>query len=178
MDKEFVKEDFESLSIKKSVVNKFKKYSRSIGKSRSMTLLLMLEFFEFNHISPTESLGPRMETLEAFINKRINALIAIVRSIEQEQTLPTKGMLEALFEGLPERSSKKSTPSFEEAFMNIQKQETHVPPKVPGPERMDLENLLKNLEQVNPVLGKPYWKINLDNSEIARLKSKYHVHHH
>ena len=87
-----------TISIKASVAKKFRKYSKEISKSHSMTLLLMLEFFEHNGISPTEDLGPRMQTLENLIKKRINGVIAILKDIEKTQTKPTTGMLMALLE--------------------------------------------------------------------------------
>jgi len=98
MDKGYEKERFESLSIKAPVLKKFRKFSKGISKSQSMTLLLMLEFFEQNGIAPTETLGPKMQTLEELIKKRINGVIAILKDIEKTQTKPTAGMLMALLE--------------------------------------------------------------------------------
>lgn len=98
MDKGYEKERFEMLGIKASVAIKFRKFCRNMGKSQSMTLLLMLDFFEANGISPNESMGPKMQTLEAVIKKRINAVIAIMKDIEKNQTKPTVAMLQALFE--------------------------------------------------------------------------------
>jgi hypothetical protein len=73
-----------------------------------MTLMLMLDFFEDNGISPTESMGPRLETLEArmstLIKKRMNGMIAILKDIEKSQTKPTAAMLYSLFEqSVPEK---------------------------------------------------------------------------
>lgn len=62
-----------------------------------MTLLLMIEFFEYNGISPTEDMGPKMQTLESLIKKRINGVIAILKDIEKSQTKPTVAMMESLF---------------------------------------------------------------------------------
>src|SRR5680860_1299411 len=98
MDKGYEKERFESLSIKAPVAKKFKRYCKGISKSQSMTLLLMLEFFENNGISPEESIGPHIQTLENLIKKRINGVIAIMRDIEKNQTKPTVAMLQTLFE--------------------------------------------------------------------------------
>ena len=98
MDRGYEKERFESFKIKASVAKKFRKYSREISQSRSMTLLLMLEFFENNGISPTENFGPKMVTLESLIKKRINGVIAILKDIEKTQTKPTAGILSALLE--------------------------------------------------------------------------------
>jgi len=101
MDKGYEKERFESLSIKRSVAKKFRRFSKSLSQSQSMSLLLMLDFFENNGVSPNESLGPQIQTLENLIKKRINGVIAIVKDIEKNQTKPTVAMLQALFEQAP-----------------------------------------------------------------------------
>lgn len=98
MDRGYEKEQFESLSIKKSVAKKFRSYCKSISKSQSMTLLLMLEFFRDHGISPMDSLGPHLIASEVRILKRINAVIAIMRDMEKTQTKPTAAMILSLFE--------------------------------------------------------------------------------
>lgn len=102
MDKDYEKERFEKLGIKTSVAIRFRKFCKNMSKSQSMTLMLMLDFFEENGISPSESMGPRMETLEtrmaALIKKRMNGMIAILKNIEKSQTKPTAAMLYSLFE--------------------------------------------------------------------------------
>tara|TARA_R110002049_G_scaffold34079_1_gene111634 strand:+ start:1144 stop:1536 length:393 start_codon:yes stop_codon:yes gene_type:complete len=97
MDKGYEKEGFETFKIKASVAKKFRKFSKKMSKSQSMTLLLMIEFFEENGISPNETLGPNMQTLESEIKKRINAVIAIIKDIEKHQNKPTTAMLQSLF---------------------------------------------------------------------------------
>ena len=97
MDEEFKKEQFETLKIKSSVAKKFRRFSRTISKSQSISLMLMIEFFEDNGISPTESMGPKMQSLETLIKKRINGVIAILKDIEKGQTKPTVAMLQSLF---------------------------------------------------------------------------------
>lgn len=102
MDKGYENEKFETLKIKRSVAIEFRKFSKMLSKSQSMTLLLMLDFFKENGISPAERLGPRMETLEnrisLLIKKRMNGMIAIMKEIEKSQTRPTVAMLNSLFE--------------------------------------------------------------------------------
>ena len=102
MDDQFQKERFEKLGIKTSVAIRFREFCKKMSKSQSMTLLLMLDFFEENGISPSESMGPRMETLEVrmatLIKKRMNGMIAILKDIEKSQTKPTAAMLYSLFE--------------------------------------------------------------------------------
>tara|TARA_Y100000588_G_scaffold360440_1_gene420310 strand:- start:95 stop:349 length:255 start_codon:yes stop_codon:yes gene_type:complete len=58
----------------------------------------MVDFFEMNNISPNELMGPKMQTLENLIKKRINAVIAITRDMEKNKVNPTLGILESLME--------------------------------------------------------------------------------
>jgi len=48
-----------------------------------MALLIILEFFEHNGISPYEDMGPRKTALASLIKKRFNGMIAIVKNIEK-----------------------------------------------------------------------------------------------
>ncbi len=98
MDKGYEKERFEKLRIKVSVAQKFRKFCKKMSLSQSMTLLLMIEFFEDNGISPHESVGPKMQTLESLIKQRINGVIAIMKDIEKNQTKPTVAMIQSLFQ--------------------------------------------------------------------------------
>src|SRR5690606_12833843 len=98
MDKEFEKEGYAGLRIKKSVARKFRKYCKILSRSQSMTLLLMLQFFEHSGLSPQESIGPNVHTLESLIKNRIHGVISIIKDMEKHQTKPTVAMLQNLFE--------------------------------------------------------------------------------
>ncbi|GAA4954656.1 hypothetical protein GCM10023314_30400 [Algibacter agarivorans] len=97
MDRGHEKEAFTTISFKCATAKKFRIFSKKMGASNSMTLLLMIEFFESNGISPKESIGPQMQTLESLIKKRINGVIAIMKDIEKNQTKPTVAMMQSLF---------------------------------------------------------------------------------
>lgn len=98
MDEGFEKERFETLKIKASVTVKFRRFCKTMSRSQSMTLLLMLEFFRDHGISPTDSLEPNLIASEVRILKRINAVIAIMRDMEKTQTKPTAALLLSLFD--------------------------------------------------------------------------------
>ncbi|AEM71513.1 hypothetical protein Murru_2475 [Allomuricauda ruestringensis DSM 13258] len=98
MDKGYEKERFAAMKVKISVAIKFRSFSKRQGKSHSMTLLAMVEFFEHNGISPDERMHETIASLKYLIKRRFNAMVAIMRSIEKEQTLPTVSMIQALFE--------------------------------------------------------------------------------
>lgn len=120
MDKGYEKEQFKSLSIKVSVADKFNRFCKEMSLSKSMTLLVMLDFFEENGISPAEAMGPRMETLEtrisSLIKKRMNGMIAIMKDIEKSQTKPTAAMLYSLFQQIepPKKNLILEKKSFEQ----------------------------------------------------------------
>lgn len=114
MDEDFKKEGFCTVKIKSSIAKKFRIYARHLGCSQSMCLLLMLEFFETNRLSPKEQMGPHMQTLERLVKKRISALIAIVRDIEKQQTKPTALMLQTLFENDQPGEPIPKEPKFKE----------------------------------------------------------------
>ena len=98
MDRGYEKERFQSFKIKASVAKKFRKYSREISQSQSMTLLLMVELFENNEISPKENFGPTGRRTENRLKKRINAVIAIMKDVEKNKANPTLAILESLME--------------------------------------------------------------------------------
>jgi hypothetical protein len=98
MDENYKKEKFETLKIKSSVAKKFRRHCKKMSQSQSMYLMIMLEFFEHNDISPYEDLGPHKMMLANLIKKRFNGLIAIIKNIEKFQTKPTAAMMSSLFE--------------------------------------------------------------------------------
>ena len=98
MDNGYEKEQFTTISFKYSVAKKFRVFSKKMKASNTMTLLMMLDFFEMNNLSPKESIGPTVHTLENLIKKRVSAVIAILRDMEKSQTKPTVAMMQSLFQ--------------------------------------------------------------------------------
>lgn len=90
-----------------------------------MSLLAMMDFFAVNGISPDERMHETIASLTYLIKRRFNAMVAIMRSIEKEQTLPTVSMIQALFE--QELESDKG--EWEGDFDFIEGQLTETKPK-------------------------------------------------
>lgn len=97
---------FITIKIKESTAKKFRIFCKKLSKSQSDTLEIMLTFFKENEVSPMESIGPTIHTLESLIKKRINGMVAILKNIEKSQTLPTQTMMQLLFEGNPPKKKK------------------------------------------------------------------------
>ncbi len=178
MDEKLKKERFESLSIKASVAKKFRRYCKIISQSQSMALLLMLEFFKDNGLSPKESIGPHIKTLENLIKKRMNGMIAIMRDIEKTQTKPTTTMLELLFE---QKLIDEEPEMVEKKFSNAIREEKKIEITVPKIryERLhsklilvkdDFKYVLENVKLVKNNFSKSYFKLELTEGELEKFK--------
>lgn len=89
---------YKTLHIHTATAQRFRTFSKTHFNSQTEALATMLNFFEINEISPKEDLGPTGRRLETIVKKRINAVIAIIRDIEKNQTKPTLALLETLFQ--------------------------------------------------------------------------------
>lgn len=134
-------ERFKSLSIKEPVLLKFRRFSKLFGKSQSMTLLAMMEFFERHGISPDQHFGETIASMKLFIKRRFNAMVAIMRSIEKEQTLPTVSMMQALFQ---QELDPEEGDEWEGDFDFFEKQLTEINTPT-NPELMDKETTVPKI---------------------------------
>ena len=172
-----MKNFFVTLKIKLETAEGFRKFSRDLGKQQTDALQLMMDFFIKHGLNPSEDLGPNMKTLEGNINKRINAVIAIIRDIEKTQTKPVLAMIQLLFQENTDQKKKilieKSSVSNEERKLHSQPEpETLLKLKI-SETRSDLQMLLKNVALVRNSFGTPYLRLNLSQDEFKSLQTKY-----
>ncbi|RIV69378.1 BfmA/BtgA family mobilization protein [Flagellimonas aequoris] len=191
MDKGYEKQRFRTIRVKSSVALKFRRFSRRFGQSRSMTLLLMIEFFERHGISPDQHLGETIASMKLFMKRRFNAMVAIIRSIEKEQTLPTVSMIQALFEqeldpeegneweGDFEFFEKQLTEINTPANPELQDKETTVPKIVHKrlKERMeelkaDFGHVLDHVSVAKNRFGKDHLKLDLKPGALEKYRTK------
>ena len=99
-------DDFNTIRLKKKTIDKFKKYSKKISPSYSETLDFMIAFFEDNNLTPYDTLGMNRTSLQNVFNKRLDAVVSILRNVEETQLKPTKKMLESLFDEIDEKQPK------------------------------------------------------------------------
>ncbi|MFI8606320.1 BfmA/BtgA family mobilization protein [Cellulophaga baltica] len=71
-----------------------------MSPSYSETLDFMIAFFEDNNLSPYDTLGMNRTSLQNVLNKRLDAVISILRQVEETQLKPTKKVLKFLFQGI------------------------------------------------------------------------------
>ena len=172
------KNNFVTLKIKLETAEGFRNFSRDLGKQQTDTLQLMIDFFTKHGLNPSEDLGPNMKTLEVNLNKRINAVIAIIRDIEKTQTKPVLAMLQLLFQ---ENTDQKKKILIEKTSISHEERKPH---SLPKPEtlfksrisetRSDLQMLLENVVVVRNNFGTLYLRLNLSLDEFKSLQTKYH----
>ncbi|WP_339700761.1 BfmA/BtgA family mobilization protein [uncultured Marixanthomonas sp.] len=89
---------FSRVSFHTDTVERFKQYAIENDVNYTETLEAMLDFFEKHSIDPFVPFDNSIHSLKLLIDKRMDAVVAILRQIEREQTKPTKEMLDRLFE--------------------------------------------------------------------------------
>ncbi len=181
MDLGYEREAFATLKIKSSIAKKFKKFCGQMSASQSMTLHMMLEFFENNGISPKESLGPKIQTLEHLIKKRVNGLVAIIKNIEQTQNKPLLAMMQSLFAevALPKQElwlerKPENVPIAEDHKLQSIKLQMEILElkRELTTRKADMQMILENVEHVKNNFGKSYLRLNLGLDQLESLKKK------
>lgn len=112
-------DSFSTIRFKRKTARRFQEFSKTHFKTHTETMEAVLDFFFYNEISPREKLGPTGRTIEANLKKRINAVIAIMRDMEKNQTKPTMAMIESLFHA---EEPKKTALILEKKFVQDRKE--------------------------------------------------------
>lgn len=176
MDKGYEKERFISLSIKASVAKKFRSYSKYMGASQSRTLLMMIEFFQVNEVSPKDRLGETISSLKYQMKRRFNAVIAIIKTIEKHQTQPTAIMLQKLFEEASKEEGEEDydfgTPTLitENEELDYYKGAYNRSQKEYQTLKNDVELIIKKTRYVRNNFGMGYYRINISKTEFEHFK--------
>lgn len=157
---------------------RFRVFSRLVSNSHTHTLEAMMNFFEWNDLSPNDDLGINNNRT----NKRINAVIAILKNIEKQQTLPTKAMLDTLFQEIarvedteekeedfhfesPEPLSRDTElEQYRNRYEEMQQQL--------GSYKNRMQELLKRMSYVKGTFGKGHYKLDMDKTEFEKLKKR------
>ena len=146
----------------------------------------MLDFFIYNEISPKESFGPNGRTIANLIKKRFNAMAAMMKNMEKHGVLPTKAMLELLFEHSPQKKQgqapllidgKGPDPERDRFFKKVEeaiameKDFTNIKRDF-GELRTDFLNVLNRVELVKGSFGKPRLQLDMAPEDFQKLKIK------
>ncbi|MFK5982223.1 MAG: BfmA/BtgA family mobilization protein [Flavobacteriaceae bacterium] len=178
---------FSHVNFKKATVDRFRKFSKQIAKTHTEAMEAMIDFFEDNSISPYESLGVNMTTLESKIKSRINAVIAIIKDIEKSHHKPTTAILQTLFEETSniEKEEKEEydfeTPTLitENEELTYYRKEYYANQENYNALKYDVDTILKNTKYIKHNFGIGYFRLDITKEEFEQLKQKLKdVHHH
>ncbi len=170
-------DDYKTVRIKRKTLTRFKRFSKKVSKSYSLTLEIVMNFFEWHGFLPTDKFGKSMVEEIMKNRKRTEATIAILRDIEKNQTKPTNAMLFSLFQ---ENTSKDET-----KLLEVKKVKEPLPPSggttVPKIQYDKVDQKLKNitnefidlLDKVKvskSSFGKTFLKLEITEAEFVKIK--------
>ena len=202
--KPFKKYKFSAINFKKDVADQFRIFSKKLGASHSDSLKAMLRFFDIHQLSPYESLGNNMDTLERRLKKRMNAMIAIIKDIEKRQTKPTQAMLQLLFEQVA--ATDENTPDIQERELFNPSSSKKIPElkvekEAPSRKVSEVSSweiayhseqekskmlyelysaISSNVRYIKPGLGRNYFRLEMTPKQWEKIQQKieYVYHHH
>jgi len=161
-------------------LKKFKEYSRKTSPSYSQTLEYMIAYFEDTGISPYDTIYNPLLAATIAVNKRSDALMAILRNIEKTQLIPTRLILESLFEGVEkeepayvERTQEEieASKSQEEKLLDYYYKQYEVTNKELFETKEKLQRILDKLVYIKSAFGTNYYRLNIPDNEVEKLKT-------
>ncbi|MRX66246.1 BfmA/BtgA family mobilization protein [Maribacter luteus] len=174
---------YSNITIKKETATRFRSYSKKFNKSHSEVLDGMISYFKENNLDPfgegTKIILDSIKKLERQMMKKIDRLIAIIKNMEKTSIRPTYEMVLILYEAYVKDGRKPTRET-----VNIQKErKDFLEPRntVPKTEhdrvlkefesyKKRCNEILNKVEKVEPIMGKPYLKINMGIGDFESLK--------
>ena len=173
-------DNFFKIRFRRRTAERFKKFSKRVSKSYSESLDAMVDFFEWHGYMPSQRFGKDIIAGQELNRKRIDASIAISKSIEKAQNIPLTNietMLKSLFEEEHKTYNPKELEIEKPDISKTKKEKTTVSRIKYDRVNRKLEEtkdrllyVLEHIESVSNRFGKDYQKINLTTEEVARFK--------
>ena len=174
---------YSNITVKKETATCFRNYSKNFNKSHSEVLDGMVQYFKENDLDPfgeaTEIVVDNIKKLEVKMMKKIDRLIAIIKNMEKTSIRPTYEMMLILYEAYVKdgRKPRREPVQIQEERMYFLEPRNTVPKVEHERILQDFESykkrcngMLQNVEKVEPMMGKPYLRLNMDIGEFEKLK--------
>ncbi|MBA4745260.1 MAG: hypothetical protein H2058_08370 [Muricauda sp.] len=174
---------YSNITVKKETALRFRTYSKKFNKSHSEVLDGMIQYFKENHLDPfgegTKVILDSIKKLQLEMMKKFDRLIAIIKNMEKTSIRPTYEMVLILYEAYVKdgRKPRREPVQLQEERKDFLEPRNTVP-KVEH-DRMLQEfkeyknrcnEILSSVEKVEPMIGKPYLKINMGIGDFESLK--------
>jgi hypothetical protein len=173
--------DFSAISINRIVAERFRFYSKTVARSHTETLELMMDFFEGARISPKNKYLMNYMGYNHRLNKRFDYIEELLRQWGRNSTFPKlHKTLKRIFDEA-DRLEQEKIDDLEfqlkllkdEKANSISKYQYEESKRAQREDRQQILDILEKLQWVKPKFGKPYFKLEMEASELARLKFKY-----
>lgn len=174
---------YSNITIRKETATRFRTYSKRFNKSHSEVLDGMIQYFKENSLDPfgegTKIILDSIKKLERQMMKKFDRLIAIIKNMEKTSIRPTYEMMLILYEayvkdGRKPRSEpvkiKEERMDFLEPRNTVTKTEHDRILQEFKDYKKHCNEILNSVEKVEPMMGKPYLKINMGIGDFESLK--------
>lgn len=174
---------YSNITVKKETAARFRSYSKKFNKSHSEVLDGMVSYFKENNLDPfgegTKVILDSFKKLERQMMKKFDRIIAIIKNMEKTSIRPTYEMMLILYEVYVKdgRKPKREPVKIHEERMDFLETRNTVPKTEHERIIQELESyktrckeILHIVEIVEPMMGKPYLKINMGIGDFERLK--------
>ena len=174
---------YSNITVKKETAKRFRTFSKMFNKSHSEVLDGMIHYVKENNLDPfgkgTKIIHDSIKKMERQMMKKFDRLIAIIKNMEKTSIRPTYEMVLILYEAYV-KDGRKPRP---EPVKIQEERKDFLEPRntVPKTEhdrilqefikyKKHCNEILTNVEKVEPLMGKPYLKINMGIGDFESLK--------
>jgi hypothetical protein len=174
---------YSNITVKKETATRFRTYSKKFNKSHSEVLDGMIRHFKENNLDPfgegTKVILDSIKKLQLKMMKKFDRLIAIIKNMEKTSIRPTYEMVLILYEAYVKdgRKPRPEPVQIQEERLDFLEPKNTVPKMEYDRILREFENykkrsneILNNVEKVEPMMGKPYLKINMGIGDFESLK--------
>ncbi|WP_421801370.1 BfmA/BtgA family mobilization protein [Flagellimonas sp.] len=174
---------YSNITVKKETATRFRSYSKKFSKSHSEVLDGMIQYFKENNLDPfgegTKIILDSIKKLERLMMKKFDRLIAIIKNMEKTSIRPTYEMMLILYEAYVKdgRKPRPESVKIQEERIDFLEPRNTVPKAEHDRMLHEFENykkhcneILHNVEKVEPMMGKPYLRINMGIGDFESLK--------
>lgn len=173
------KSDFSAISINRVVAGRYREFSKKISKSHTMTLELMMDFFEGAKISPKNKYLMNYMGYVHYMTKRFDYIEELLRNWEKNSSIPKiHDMLKKVFD-FAEREEKSRRKDLElqqkiyDRSLRRDKVTQYDNYMLKENWKNERKRVLKVLNQITlekPRFGKSYYKVEIEESDLESIR--------
>lgn len=173
------KSDFSTIIINRIVAGRYREFSKRISKSHTLTLELMMDFFEGAKISPKNKYLMNYMGYVHYMAKRFDYIEEFLRNWEKNSSIPKiHDMLKKVFDfAEQEEESKRKSLEFQQKMFDqsikrdtVTQYDNYMLKENWKDERKKILKLLDQITLEKPRFGKSYYKIKIEENDLQSLR--------